>query len=129
MAKIRKPKDIAQDEYKSAKWDELTRGREFSREHVSYLRMLINWHAIADKAMEDMAGAYGVSVTYETEGGDLKERPEIAILKKASTEIRQLNKQLGIKDSVETTPKKEKPKEEASVLSLVTENRRSRATA
>jgi hypothetical protein len=50
---------------------------------------------------QDELDNFGSNTAYTNDVGDLKAFPQIATLKTASGEIRQINKQLGICDSVE----------------------------
>ena len=61
------------------------------------LTLLVQWHAVVERCIEDMDDANG-QVAYQNEAGDLKALPQISTMKQASAEIRQLNKQLGIAD-------------------------------
>lgn len=123
---LRKPASIETDEFKSAKWDELTEGRRFQTSDVPTLSLLCQWHKIAAQAMDELDG-FGGQTAYQNDMGDLKAFPQIGTLKVASAEIRQLNKQLGINDEAEP----EVANGGASVLTLVTgkrAKRRARAT-
>lgn len=97
---IEKPPSVAADPFKSAKWDELTRGREFGSRHVPALSMLVQWYAVAQRCIEDMDALDG-QVAYTNDAGDLKPLPQISTMKQASAEIRALSKQLGINDAAE----------------------------
>lgn len=52
----------------------------------------------------DELDSFGEQTAYQNDMGDLKSFPQIATLKTASAEIRQLNKQLGITDGHEGAP-------------------------
>lgn len=123
MSKLRKPRYISSDKYRSAKWNELVRGRSFDESDVPALQLLVSWHQIVDQCMEDIATTAGVRVSYKNEIGDLKAMPQLATMKQASAEIRALNKQLGINDEA----KKESNNKKASVLSLVVSDRKRKA--
>lgn len=92
---IRKPAAVANDAYKSAKWDELTAGRTFAQSDAPTLALLCQWHKVADTAMDEL-DHFGGETAYTNDMGDLKAFPQIATLKTASGEIRQLTAQLGI---------------------------------
>ena len=124
--RLRKPKSIAASEQKRRLWNEITRGREFSPEDVPSLVLLVQWHAIVERCVSDMADGEGVCVSFENKVGDIKAIPQIDTLKKASAEIRALNKQLGINDQPEA---KQATTEKANVLSLVVGNRADKAAA
>lgn len=97
---IRKPNAIANDPFKSAKWDEITAGRRFRQSDAPTIALLCQWHKIAEQAMDELDN-FGGETAYSNDVGDLKAFPQIATLKTASAEIRQLNKQLGIADTAE----------------------------
>lgn len=119
---IEKPAKVAANPFMSAKWDEITEGREFERAQVPLLTMLCHWYAVQDACMEDMDAGGEVRVAYMNDLGDLKSLPQVATMKTASAEIRQLNKQLGIRD--EAAP--EKPKG-VSIIHVLHQDRQSRA--
>lgn len=122
---LRKPASVAADTFKSAKWDELTEGREFNQSQVPTLTLLVQWYAIVEKCLDDMTINGQVQVAYQNDLGDLKAFPHVRMLKEASAEIRALNKQLGINDEATYTVEavKETP------LHVITNNRRARAAA
>lgn len=122
---IRKPSAIASDPFKSAKWDEITDGRTFTTSHIPTLTLLIQWYAVVERCIEDMDEANG-QVAYQNDMGDLKPLPQISTMKQASAEIRQLNKQLGITDTVEPV-KHARSTKKASVLELAQSGRAARA--
>ena len=113
-----KPKDIAADKFKSAKWDEITAGRDFGAADIPNLRQLCLWYSIQDRCERSLTETGELEILFENKVGDLKERPEIGTLKKATDTIRALNKQLHIQDEAEGTPSKpaEKP---ATPLKLI----------
>jgi hypothetical protein len=123
---LAKPPNIANDEFKSAKWDEITAGRDFAPSDAPTLALLCQWHKVAQQAMDELDN-FGSQTAYQNDMGDLKAFPQIETLKKCSNEIRQLNKQLGICDSHE---KEEvaSGKRPATVLSIVTSKRAERRT-
>ena len=95
-----KPGSVANDPIKSAKWDEITEGRSFTRSDVPALALLCQWHKIVELATDEL-DRFGEQTAYGNDMGDLKEFPQIGTLKKASAAIRALNKQLGITASHE----------------------------
>lgn len=95
---LTKPPSVEHDPYRSAKWDELTRGRDFRSSDVPALTLLVQWYQIVDRCIEDMSDEDGIHVAFANEMGDIKALPQIATMKQASAEIRQLNRQLGIND-------------------------------
>ena len=107
MAKLEKPTSVACNDVKSAKWDEITAGRSFTKADVPTLTLLCNWYAVADKCMEDLDYNGEMQVAYQNDIGDIKAFPQLETLKKASAEIRALNKQLRIDDTAHDEPKKE----------------------
>ena len=97
---LTKPPQVENDEFKSAKWDELTQGRAFRQSDAPTLALLCQWHKIAQLAQDELDN-FGEQTAYSNDMGDLKAFPQIGTLKTASAEIRQLNKQLGICDDHE----------------------------
>lgn len=127
--KLKKPVSIAADKFKSQAWDELVAGRTFSPSDIPALRLLCQWLKIAEQATTELE-QFGDTTAYTDDSGDLKQFPQIATLKTASGEIRQLQKQLGIHDA-ELEPVKEVTHEQ-SVFSVITgrrAQRRANATA
>ena len=123
---LKKPPGIENDQFKSAKWDEITAGRDFAPSDAPTLALLCQWHKVAQQAMDELDN-FGSQTAYQNDMGDLKAFPQIETLKKCSNEIRQLNKQLGTCDSHE---KEEvaSGKRPATVLSIVTSKRAERRT-
>ena len=124
--RLRKPKSIAASKQKRRLWNEITRDRDFSPEDVPSLVLLVQWHAIVERCVADMTDGDEVSVAFYNKLGDIKAIPQIDTLKKASAEIRALNKQLGINDQPEA---KQATTEKANVLSLIMGNRADKAAA
>lgn len=118
---VPKPASVARDPFKSAKWDELTDGRRFKPSDAPTLTLLVQWHAIVNRCIEDMDEAHG-QVAYSNDMSDLKALPQIGIMKQASAEIRALNKQLGINDEADGG----EAGGEGDVLTLVTGGRQAR---
>lgn len=98
---LEKPASVAADPFKSAKWDEITQGRDFRPSDAPTIALLCSWHQVVDQCMEDIATADGVMVAYQNDIGEIKALPQLSTMKQASAEIRQLNRQLGIADSHE----------------------------
>lgn len=116
-----KPASIIGDAFKSSKWDELTAGRHFRSSDIPTITLLVQWHAIVNRCIEDMDAAHG-QVAYSNDMSDLKALPQIGIMKQASAEIRALNKQLGINDEADGG----EAVGEGSVLTLVQGKRKDR---
>ena len=123
---LTKPESVAADDFKSAKWDELTRGRSFEQADAPALALLCQWHKVAQQAMDEL-DSFGGNTAYQNDVGDLKAFPQIGTLKTASAEIRQLNKQLGISDQRE--PEKKEAANGGNVLSFVAGNRAAKRKA
>lgn len=104
-----RPEQIKLDPFKSAKWDELTSGRSFKKSDIPTLVLLCEWYAVIDKCIDDITYSGEVQVAYENKMGDIKALPQLEIMKKASAEIRAINKQLGISDSYEEKPRANTP--------------------
>lgn len=124
---IRKPSAIASDPFKSAKWDEITSGRRFQQSDAPTIALLCQWHKIAEQAMDELDN-FGGETAYSNDMGDLKAFPQIGTLKTASAEIRQLNKQLGIVDTVEAEVEASSGGNILSIVSGKRAERRARAT-
>lgn len=100
---LTKPATVKNDAFKSAKWDEITQGRNFTQADAPALALLCQWYAVVESCVSDMN--YGEPlprVAYGNDLGDIKAMPQLSTMKQASAEIRQLNKQLGIQDGHET---------------------------
>ena len=119
---LSKPTNIANDSFKSAKWDEITSAKTFSTSDVPALVLLIQWHCVAQRCIDDIDDVG--QVAYQNKLGDVKALPQISTLKQASAEIRQINKQLGINDSVQ--PEKKKTKQ-GKTLQFVMDDRAKKA--
>lgn len=118
---LTKPPGIESDAFKSAKWDEITAGRDFAPSDTPTLALLCQWHKVAQQAMDEL-DSFGSQTAYQNDMGDLKSFPQIGTLKTCSAEIRQLNKQLGICDSHDA-----QPAQEAKVTTLaIIQGRRAR---
>lgn len=88
---ISKPPGIESDAFKSAKWDELTAGRDFAPSDAPALSLLCQWHKLAQQAQDELDN-FGSQTAYQNDVGDLKAFPQIGTLKTCSAEIRHLNK-------------------------------------
>ena len=123
MAKLDKPSAIESDHVASRKWDELTGERDFSPSQAPLLVALCGICAANERALDDLMDEDGqIRVSYFDDMGVLKEFPQVGIMLKTSSEIRQLNKQLGINDEA----KQEVVNESSSVISLSTAKRAQR---
>jgi len=129
---LKKPPSVSASEYKSAKWDEVTRGRDFRESDVPTLELLCHWHQVAETCMTDMTvGKDGsIQVAYENDRGDINALPQVDVLKKASAEIRALNRQLGIVDGrdVDGTHQQQR-KAEVTPLAVIQGRRKGRSDA
>jgi phage terminase small subunit len=122
LKNLSKPPNIANDSFKSAKWDELTAGRAFAQSDAPALALLCQWYKLAQQAMDELDN-FGSQTAYQNDMGDLKAFPQIGTLKQCSNEIRQLNKQLGICDTHEEAPQRDAD----NVLRFVQRSRAKRA--
>lgn len=125
--RLEKPASVAADEFKSAKWDEITAGRSFRQSDAPAISLLCQWYKIVELAQGEL-DEFGEQTAYSTESGDLKAFPQINTLKTASAEIRQLNKQLGIADGAGEADD-EGQKRPGSVLELSIARREKRRAA
>lgn len=126
MAELRKPASVVSNTFKSAKWDELVEGRDFTTADIPILELLCQWYAIVDRCMEDMDVNGEIRVAYSNDMNDIKALPQAGLLKQASAEIRALNKQLGISDGRDA--QSEKPhKAKETKLYVIQANREKRS--
>ena len=95
---VRKPEGVSRDPWRSAKWDEVTEGRDFRPSDAPALALLVQWYQVVEQCMEDIGVDGGIQVAFANELGDIKALPPISTMKQASAEIRAINKQLGIND-------------------------------
>lgn len=96
---LQKPRSIEKSAFKSQKWDEITKGRNFTEANIPELTLLCQWYQVVDKCMDDLSNDDdGIQVAYANDYGDVKALPQLSTMKQASAEIRALNKQLGIND-------------------------------
>lgn len=123
---LKKPPSIEADEFKSAKWDEVTRGRDFRESDAPTLEVLMEWYSVVRQCIEDRRDANG-QVAYANEMGDIRQLPQISTMKTASAEIRALNKQLGICDGHEEAQRDARPR--ITVLDGARRNRADRRAA
>lgn len=124
MGKISKPQRVADNPSMSAKWDDLCAGRDFTAKDVPNLQLLCYWHLVVEQCMDDLERGDTVQLAYVNARDDVQAMPQIETMRKASGEIRQLNKLLGIVEQHE--PKEDK--RDGSVLQLV-QGRRSKRVA
>ena len=52
---LSKPPGIESDAFKSAKWDEITAGRDFASSDAPALALLRQWRKVAQQAMDELA--------------------------------------------------------------------------
>lgn len=109
---LKKPPQIANNTFKSAKWDEITKGRNFNTADIPVISLLCQWYAVIETCIDDITVDDEVRVAYANDIGDIKAMPQMSIMKQASAEIRALNKQLGINDEVAPEKQASKPEEE-----------------
>lgn len=121
---LEKPRSIERSPFKSAKWDEITKGRNFSEANIPELTLLCQWYQVVDKCMDDLSDEDGIQVAYANDYGDVKALPQLSTMKQASAEIRALNKQLGINDEATA----EQPKIRETPLNVIQTKRFARAT-
>lgn len=120
---IEKPLSVESSAFKSAKWDEITHGREFHKSQVPTLEILCHWYEVAERCMEDMSMGGAVQVAYSNAMDDIKALPQVSVLKQATDEIRALSKQLGIDDK----PLAKSAEKQESKLYVIANRRASRA--
>ena len=92
---VQKPRSVEQDPLMSAKWDELTEGRNFTPADAPALTRLCSWYLIAERCLDDMTASGGIQVAYAV-GNGISELPQVGTLTKAEAAIRGIEKSLGI---------------------------------
>ena len=102
---LEKPRTIADSPYRSAKWDELTEGREFSQSDIPLLALLCQWYEVNDTALAEIDAGGEIQTAYTNDIGDIKPLPQLSTMAKASAEIRALSKQLGLFEPAKTNDK------------------------
>lgn len=120
---LEKPRSIERSPFKSAKWDEITKGRNFTEANIPELTLLCQWYQVVDKCMDDLSDEDGIQVAYANDYGDVKALPQLSTMKQASAEIRALNKQLGINDEATA----EQPKTRETPANVIQTKRFARA--
>lgn len=103
---IEKPRSVAESEYRSAKWDEITEGHDFTQADAPLLAMLCQWHEINDTALEEIEDLGGIHTAYADDKGNARQLPQIATMARASSEIRAISQQLGLFKAREEKPEK-----------------------
>lgn len=119
-----KPTSISNNSVMSAKWDEITKDRNFNESDAPTIALLCQWHAVVAKCMDDLDYNGELQIAYQNQIGDIKAMPQLSTMKQASAEIRALNKQLGIDDEAE---KETKPTNVRTPLHVIQANRKTRA--
>lgn len=98
---LEKPRSVADSPYRSAKWDELVEGREFTQADAPVLALLCQWYEVNDQCLEEIDVGGSIQTAYTNDMGDIKALPQLATMAKASAEIRALSKQLGLFERAE----------------------------
>ena len=107
---IEKPQSVKSSPYRSAKWDEITEGREFSNADAPLLALLCQWYEVNDTALDEIEMGGEIQTAYTNNMGDLKPLPQLATMARASAEIRALSKQLGLTEPAQAVQDKPKVK-------------------
>ncbi len=71
---------VENDAFKSAKWDEITQGRNFTQADAPALALLCQWYAVVESCVSDMN--YGEPlprVAYGNDLGDIKAMPQLSM--------------------------------------------------
>jgi hypothetical protein len=63
MPKLTKPASVEGDAFRSAKWDELTSGRDFSQSDAPTLALLVSWYQVIEQCKDVIGADGGVQVT------------------------------------------------------------------
>ena len=117
---VTKPQSVSRCPWRSAKWDELTEGRDFRPSDVAALTLLVQWYQVIEQCMDDIGSmGGGIQVAYSNDRGDINALPQLSTMKQASAEVRALNKQLGINDGRDSEADDGDDDSGQSILSLV----------
>lgn len=107
---LEKPRSIADSPYRSAKWDEITEGREFSKADAPLLALLCQWYEVNETALSEIDMGGEIQTAYTNAKGDLMPLPQLGTMARASAEIRALSKQLGLTEPAQIVQEKPKAK-------------------
>ena len=107
---VEKPRSVLDSPYRSAKWDEITEGRDFSKADAPLLALLCQWYEVNDTALEEIGSGGELQTAYTNDMGDIKQLPQLSTMAKASAEIRALSKQLGLFEAKEEKPDRPRAK-------------------
>lgn len=121
---LKKPATVESDDFKSRKWDEITADRSFRESDVPTIELLCHWYLVAHQCIEEL-DEYGQTIHVDEQGRP-HAMPQLAVMKQASGEIRQLNKQLGIVDTAEGEPE---ANVEATIIKFAEKRQERRARA
>lgn len=108
---LEKPPAVAADEFKSAKWDELIEGRDFTAKDSAALAMLCQWYKLAALSMDEL-DSFGDQTAYQNKQGDLKTFPQVNSLASCCLRIDQLERRLGLNEVPKKAADEEKQKED-----------------
>ena len=59
---LTKPASVENDAFKSAKWDEITAGREFRESDAPTLALLTQWYKIVQQAQDELRAIGAINV-------------------------------------------------------------------
>ena len=118
---IEKPRSVADSPYRSAKWDEITEGRDFKQADAPLLALLCQWYEVNDTALEEIESGGSIQTAYTNDMGDIKQLPQLSTMAKASAEIRALSKQLGLFEQQEEKP--ERPRAKVTAFERIAKQR------
>lgn len=118
---LEKPSSVLNSPYRSAKWDELTEGRNFAQADAPFLALLCQWYEVNDTALSEIESNGEIQTAYSNEMGDIKPLPQLSTMAKASAEIRALSKQLGLYGNQEE--QQEKPKVKVTAFERIAKQR------
>lgn len=93
---VEPPTIIQNDPDKLRRWNEITADVTVTADAVPLLSTLVYWYSIQEQCLKDINADDGIHVAYMNDQGDVKAMPQIDVLKKASAEIRALEKILNL---------------------------------
>lgn len=92
---LNKPESVARNKFRSEMWDEIVSEGGYTQADALIISLLCYWYEILETCMSEIDfGEDGLQVAYENNMKDIKEVPQIGTIKKATVEIRALEREL-----------------------------------
>lgn len=78
--RLTKPPSVRNDPWRSRKWNEVVRGRDFSPSDAPTIALLVSWYQAAEECMDEISRDSGVQVCYQNDAGDIKAVPQLSTM-------------------------------------------------